>query len=76
MLLLTAAGAFRKPDENGPLSSSESGFAELMTEFADKRVFWPRNVFPANYRDYRVGTDRDSKRAIDEIPPEELANAM
>ena len=25
-LLLTAAGAFRKPDENGPLSSSESGF--------------------------------------------------
>ncbi len=48
----------------------------IMTEFADKRVFWPRNVFPAKYRDYRVGTDRDSKRAIDEIPPEELANAM
>ena len=47
-----------------------------MTEYAEKRVFWPRNVFPANYRDYRVGTDRDSKRAIDEIPPEELANAM
>jgi hypothetical protein len=30
MLLLTAAGAFRKPDENGPSSSSESGFAELV----------------------------------------------
>ena len=30
MLLLTAAGVFRKPDENGPLSSSESGFAELV----------------------------------------------
>jgi len=28
-LLLTAAGAFRKPDENGPSSSSESGFGEL-----------------------------------------------
>ena len=30
MLLLTAAEAFRKPDENGPLSSSESGFAEFV----------------------------------------------
>ena len=30
MLLLTAAGAFRKPDENGPSSSSESGFAEYV----------------------------------------------
>lgn len=30
MLLLTAAGAFRKPDENGPPSSSESGFAEFV----------------------------------------------
>ena len=28
-LLLTATGAFRKPDENGPSSSSESGFGEL-----------------------------------------------
>lgn len=48
----------------------------IMTTYADKIVFWPRNVFPADYHDYRVGTDRDSKRAIDEIPPEELANAM
>ena len=29
-LLLTATGAFRKPDENGPSSSSESGFGELV----------------------------------------------
>ena len=47
-----------------------------MTEFADRRVFWPRNVLPADYRDYRVGTDKESRRAIDEIPTEELANAM
>jgi hypothetical protein len=46
------------------------------TANADEPVCWPRNVSPADYRDYRVGTDRDSKRAIDEIPPEELANAM
>ena len=30
MLLLTATGAFRKPDEQGPSSSSESDFAEFV----------------------------------------------
>ncbi len=46
------------------------------TANADEPVYWPHEVSPADYLDYRVGTDRDSKRAIDEIPPEELANAM
>ena len=46
------------------------------TENADEPVYWPGNISPDDYRDYRVGTDRESKRAIDEIPPEELANAM
>ena len=46
------------------------------TANSDGPVFWPRDINPADYRDYRIGTDRDSKRAIDEIPPEELANAM
>ncbi|MBP5586839.1 MAG: DUF3320 domain-containing protein [Lentisphaeria bacterium] len=46
------------------------------TSNADEPVYWPGNVSPADYRDYRIGTDRDAKRAIDEIPPEELANAM
>ena len=46
------------------------------TANADEPVYWPHEIPPADYRDYRVGTDRDSKRAIDEIPPEELANAM
>ena len=46
------------------------------TANADEPVYWPQKIPPADYRDYRVGTDRDSKRAIDEIPPEELANAM
>ena len=46
------------------------------TANADEPVYWPGKVSPDEYRDYRVGTDRDSKRAIDEIPPEELANAM
>ena len=46
------------------------------TENANEPVYWPGNISPDDYRDYRVGTDRESKRAIDEIPPEELANAM
>ena len=46
------------------------------TANADEPVYWPHEITPADYRDYRIGTDRDSKRAIDEIPPEELANAM
>jgi hypothetical protein len=46
------------------------------TANADEPVYWPRGMDPADYRDYRAGTDRESKRAIDEIPPEELANAM
>ena len=46
------------------------------TANADEPVYWPHEIPPADYRDYRIGTDRDSKRAIDEIPPEELANAM
>ena len=46
------------------------------TANADEPVCWPKDVSPVDFRDYRVGTDRESKRAIDEIPPEELANAM
>ena len=46
------------------------------TANADEPVFWPEDAVPADYRDYRVGPDRESRRAIDEIPPEELANAM
>ena len=48
----------------------------VTTANADEPVYWPRGIDPADYHDYRVGTDRDSRRAIDEIPPEELANAM
>jgi len=46
------------------------------TSNADETVFWPDGIDPAKYADYRVGADRESRRAIDEIPPEELANAM
>ena len=48
----------------------------VTTSNADETVYWPKDVDPGEYRGYRVAADKDGKRAIDEIPPEELANAM
>ncbi len=46
------------------------------THIGDDRVFWPVGR-PANtYLDYRVAENEESRRTIEEIPPEELANAM
>lgn len=47
-----------------------------MTKAGEVRVFWPEGRCAASFRDYRVAVDDASRRAIDEIPPEELANAM
>ena len=47
-----------------------------MTKAGEVRVFWPEGRSAASFRDYRVAVDDASRRAIDEIPPEELANAM
>ena len=46
------------------------------TQVGEERVFWPDDTDPAAYRDYRVGEVEENHRAIDEIPPEEIANAM
>ena len=52
-----------------------SGFA--VTEHGTGKVYWPHGVDPASWRDYRVPSeDPDSRRALEEIPPEELMNAM
>jgi very-short-patch-repair endonuclease len=43
----------------------------------DQRVFWPDDFAPSAYRDYRIPTDQpESKRRIEEIPLEELQNAI
>jgi hypothetical protein len=57
MLLLTAAEAFRKPDENGPLSSSESGFAEL--------VQYPVPHFAVPFQKQHLQTCEDLMRVSD-----------
>ena len=46
------------------------------TRYGGYKVLWSKQQTPAEYEFYRVGTGAESKRAIDEIPPEELANAM
>lgn len=46
------------------------------TRYGGYKVLWSKQQTPAEYEFYRVGTGVESKRAIDEIPPEELANAM
>ena len=46
------------------------------TQHGEERVFWSSEQTAAGYRVYRIGTSDETKRAIDEIPPEELANAM
>ena len=48
-----------------------------MTRHGDARVYWPKGTSPDAYADYRLpGEDADARRALDEIPPEELRNAM
>ncbi len=44
--------------------------------YGENQVIWAANQKPAEYTFYRVGNTDETKRAIDEIPPEELANAM
>ncbi len=46
------------------------------TRYGEERVFWSAECPAAGYTFYRVGDGEENKRTIDEIPPEELANAM
>ena len=50
----------------------------VKTEHGDRKVFWPNGTNPSDYRDFRVPADADpdTRRLLEEIPPEELANAM
>lgn len=46
------------------------------TPMKDDAVLWAPGVRPADFSVYRVSDDDGERRPIDEIPPEELANAM
>ena len=47
-----------------------------ITQHGEERVFWSAGQTASEYSIYRAGCSDETKRAIDEIPPEELANAM
>lgn len=42
----------------------------------DDSVLWAPEMPPGSFSTYRVPEDDAERRPIDEIPPEELANAM
>lgn len=46
------------------------------SQIGDVRVFWPCGQKAESYQDYRISPDDASRRTMEEIPPEELANAM
>jgi hypothetical protein len=46
------------------------------TSYGDAKVFRAPGQVAEGYTFYRVGSSDETKRAIDEIPPEELANGM
>jgi len=49
----------------------------VITQVGDGIVYWSSSQDPALYCEYRMALPEDGdKRAINEIPPEELANAM
>jgi very-short-patch-repair endonuclease len=49
-----------------------------VTTWSDERVFWPRDIDPRAYDGFRVprGDDPNTKRQLDQVPAEELRNAM
>ncbi len=74
---LVKAWGFNRTGENIQKILAEALPTTLVVTWrGEERVFWPDGVTPENYRDYRVPVDAAGKRSIDEIPPEELANAM
>ena len=47
-----------------------------VTELGEDRVYWAPGQSPEEYGFFRIGNGDENRRAIDDIPPEELANAM
>jgi len=50
--------------------------SHTVTRISGEPVYWSAERIPASYRNYRIANDSAFRRNIDEIPPEELANAM
>ena len=53
-------------------------YCDICKQVSDTDVFlWPRHIRPEEYTDFRVpGEDESQNRAISDIPPEEIMNAV
>ncbi|MBE6357377.1 MAG: DUF3320 domain-containing protein [Lentisphaerae bacterium] len=50
---------------------------DLETSFCnEEKILWAPGQFPWTYQKFRISKEEKNKRSIDEIPPEELANAI
>ena len=75
---ITSAWGFQRPGKNVQSVLNDCIPKNLpITQLGEGRVFWNEDQSPEEYHGYRVnGAAEQDKRAIDEIPIEELANAM
>ena len=75
---ITSAWGFQRPGKNVQSVLNDCIPKNLpITQLGEGRVFWNEEQSPEEYHEYRVnGVAEQDKRAIDEIPIEELANAM
>lgn len=48
----------------------------IFTKHGDEKVYWKKDAKQDQYFDFRVPVEGDEQRSINQIPPEELANAM
>ncbi len=74
---IVKAWGFNRTGENilAILNTALPGEFEV-TRIGSDRVYWPSGQTPAEFHDYRVSPEGTWKRSLEEIPPEELANAM
>lgn len=77
MKRIVAAWGFNRTGES-ILNILTSCFPDNLeiTKIGEDRVLWAQGRESGTYRAYRVAASNEARRTIDEIPPEELANAM
>ncbi|MBQ7650662.1 MAG: DUF3320 domain-containing protein, partial [Victivallales bacterium] len=75
---ITSAWGFQRPGMKIQAVLNDCLPKDLpVTQVGEERVFWNADQSPEEYREYRPnGTAEQDRRLIDEIPVEELANAM
>lgn len=74
--IIKAWGFSRAGDSIHSIITSAMPKSPNVTKHGDITVFWPQNTHSQEYLFYRVPAESETRRNVDEIPPEELANVM